>query len=166
MGSSDPVRRLLFVGEDPAERAQALRADFLVAPHPRLALPVLEEQAPLRYVRVTVPREQANSTWRAVLSELPFVPLRVTDQAQTTVSAITTTPAAARLDDLGFLVDRLGVENEPLATDLYLLRDDRRQHDSGFLPAWGELQQLLRAGRRRPAGAHLDRGRAAGHHPR
>lgn len=45
-GAPDPARRLLFVGEDPAERAQALQADFLVASHPRLALPVLEGQAP------------------------------------------------------------------------------------------------------------------------
>jgi hypothetical protein len=144
-GAPDPERRLLFVGEDPAERAQALRADFLVAPHPRLALPVLEQQAPLRYVRVTIPREQATSDWRAVLSELPFLPLRVTDQAQTTVYAITTAPAATRLDDLGFLVDRLGVENEPLATDLYLLRDDR-QRDSGFLQPEGNSSNFFELG--------------------
>jgi leucyl aminopeptidase len=144
-GAPDPARRLLFVGEDPAERAQALRADFVVAPHPRLALPVLEQQAPLRYVRVTVPREQATSDWRAVLSELPLLPLRVTDHAQTTVYAITTTPAAARLDDLGFLVDRLGVENEPLATDLYLLRDDR-QRDSGFLQPEGNSSSFFEGG--------------------
>ncbi len=47
-GAPDPARWLLFVGENPAERAQALQADFLVAPHPRFALPVLERQAPLR----------------------------------------------------------------------------------------------------------------------
>jgi hypothetical protein len=142
-GAPDPERRLLFVGEDPAERAQALRADFLVAPHPRFALPVLERQVPLRYVRVTVP--QAGGDWRAVLSDLPFVPLRVTDQAQTTVYAITTAPAAARLDDLGFLVDRLGVENEPLATDLYLLRDDV-QRDSGFLQPVGNSSSFFELG--------------------
>ncbi|HEV7450816.1 MAG TPA: hypothetical protein VGO16_05400 [Pseudonocardiaceae bacterium] len=45
---------LLFVGEDPGERAQALLAGFLVAPHPQLALPVLEQHAPLRYVRITM----------------------------------------------------------------------------------------------------------------
>jgi bacterial leucyl aminopeptidase len=42
-GAPDPARRLLFVGEDPAERAQALRANFLVAPHPGLALPALQQ---------------------------------------------------------------------------------------------------------------------------
>jgi bacterial leucyl aminopeptidase len=144
-GAPGPARRLLFVGEDPSERAQALRADFLVAPHPRFASPVLERQVPLRYVRVTVPREQASRTWRAALNELPFLPLRVTDEAQTTVYAITTASAAARLDDLGFLVDRLGVENEPLATDLYLLRDDR-QRDSGFLQPEGNSSSFFELG--------------------
>lgn len=38
-------RLLLFVGEDPAERAQALQANYLVAPEPRLAMSVLEEHA-------------------------------------------------------------------------------------------------------------------------
>jgi FMN phosphatase YigB (HAD superfamily) len=47
-GAPDPARRLLFVGEDPAERAQALQAGFLVAPHPRFALPTLEQQLPPR----------------------------------------------------------------------------------------------------------------------
>lgn len=35
--------RLLFVGEDRGERAQAMQAGFLVASHPHLALPVLEQ---------------------------------------------------------------------------------------------------------------------------
>jgi phosphoglycolate phosphatase-like HAD superfamily hydrolase len=45
-GAPDPGRRLLFVGEDAAERAQAARAGFLVAPHPLLAMSVLEQPAP------------------------------------------------------------------------------------------------------------------------
>jgi hypothetical protein len=144
-GAPDPGRLLLFVGEDAAERAQALRADFLVAPHPRFALSVLERHVPLRYVRVTVPHAQASSNWRAVLNDLPLVPLRVTDEAQTTVYVITTAPAAARLDDLGFSVDRLGVEDEPLTTDLYLLRDDR-QLDSGFLQPDGNSSSFFEMG--------------------
>jgi len=47
-GAPDPAPRLLFIGEDPAERAQALRANFLVASHPRFALTVLERQIPRR----------------------------------------------------------------------------------------------------------------------
>ena len=40
-----PGRRLLFVGEDAAERAQAQLAGFLVAERPALALAVLEQEA-------------------------------------------------------------------------------------------------------------------------
>jgi bacterial leucyl aminopeptidase len=44
-GTPTTGRLMLCVGEDAAERAQALRAGFLVAPHPRLALSVLEEHS-------------------------------------------------------------------------------------------------------------------------
>lgn len=136
---------LLFVGEDPGERAQALQAGFLVAPHPQLALPVLEQHAPLRYVRVTVPQVHAGEDWRAVLQGLPLLPLHVTGEAGTTIYAIATPVAAARLDDLGFWVDRLGTEDEPLTTDLYLLRDDR-QLGSGFLAFDGNSTDFFEAG--------------------
>ena len=144
-GAPDPSRRLLFVGEDAAERAQALRADFLVAPHPRLALPVLQPHAWVRYVRVSVPPAQAGGDWRAALRDLPLVPLHATGDARTTLYAVATADAAARLDDLGFLVDRLGAEDEPLTTDLYLLRDDH-QLDSGFLRADGNSVTFFEAG--------------------
>ena len=45
-GAAAPGRQLLFVGEDAGERAQAQLAGFLVAERPRLALAVLEQQAP------------------------------------------------------------------------------------------------------------------------
>ena len=45
-GMPGSERLLLFVGEDPAERAQAVRAGFLVASHPSLALSVLQEHTP------------------------------------------------------------------------------------------------------------------------
>ena len=47
--------RVLFVGEDARERSLALRAGLAVAPHPLLAVSVLQGKGPLRYVRVTVP---------------------------------------------------------------------------------------------------------------
>lgn len=116
-------RRRLFVGEDAAERSHALRAGFLVAPHPRLAVPVLEQQA-LRFLRITAPPDDGAM---AALRDLAVVPLHVTGPAGTVVHAVATAAAAARLDDLGFLVDRLGAEDLPDTTDLYLLRDDRAQ---------------------------------------
>ena len=69
----------------------------------------------------------------------------MTGESGTTVYAITTPAAAARLDDLGFWVDRLGAEGEPLTTDLYLLRDDR-QLGSGFLTLDGNATELFDAG--------------------
>lgn len=141
-GSPD---RLLFVGEDPGERAHALQAGFLVAPHPQLALPVLEQHTALRYVRITVPQVHAGEDWQAELRDLPLLPLHVTGEAGATVYAVTTPAAAARLDDLGFLVDRLGSEDEPLTTDLYLLRDDR-QLGSGFLTFDGNSTDFFEAG--------------------
>jgi leucyl aminopeptidase len=134
--------KILFVGEDAAERAQALQAGFLVAPHPQLALPVLDQSAPLRYVRVTVPQVHDSEDWRTMLRGLPLVPLHVTGDAGKTVYAITTSAAAARLDDLGFWVDRLGTEGQPLTSDLYLLRDDR-QLNSGFLTLDGNSTEFF-----------------------
>lgn len=136
--------RVLFVGEDPNERVHALQAGLLVAPHPHLAVSVLERAA-LHYVRVTVPRGHADQDWRAALRDLPLLPLHVTGESGTTVYAITTPAAAARLDDLGFWVDRLGAEGDPLTTDLYLLRDDR-QLSSGFLTLDGNATELFDAG--------------------
>src|SRR4051812_42036212 len=53
-GQSESGERpvLLFVGEDSSERAQARAVDFLIAPHPRLALTVLSQQGPLRFLRI------------------------------------------------------------------------------------------------------------------
>ncbi|WP_369255318.1 M28 family peptidase [Geodermatophilus amargosae] len=139
------VDRVLFVGEDAAERGQAVRAGLLVAPHPRLALAVLDGQAPLRYLRVTVPPAGVGEDWPAALRDLPLLPVHLTGRDGTTVYAIGTTSAAARLDALGFRVDRLGVEDEPLTSELYLLRDDR-QLSSGFLVPDGSSSDVLGTG--------------------
>ena len=133
------------MGEDPGERAQALRAGFRAAPHPLLAVPVLDEPGGLRYVRVTVPPAGTGDDWRETLRSLPLVPMHVTGDAGATVYAVATASAAARLDDLGFRVDRLGGADEPLTTDLYLLRDDR-QRRSGFLNPEGNSADLIERG--------------------
>ena len=141
---ADTPDSILFVGEDAAERAHAVQAGFVVAPHPQLALSVLQDQASLRYVRITVPPVHASADWRAELRSLPLLPLHATGDAGATVYAITTSAAAARLDDLGFWVDRLGTEGEPLTSDLYLLRDDR-QLGSGFLTFDGNSTDFFEA---------------------
>lgn len=139
---------LLFVGEDAAERVQARSAGFLVAPHPRLALPVLC-QGRLQYLRLGIPPAVAGTDWRASLRPLPLVPLHLSalpmgGEPFLALYAVADTSTASMLDDLGFWVDRLGAEDEPSTTDLYLLRDDR-QTESGFLAPAGNSRAFFGA---------------------
>jgi bacterial leucyl aminopeptidase len=138
---ADGPRRKVFVGEDPGERVQAVQAGFQAVPHPLLALPALEDPSPLRYVRITVPQAHTSTEWRDALRAEPVLPLHVTGGG-TTMYAVAPAGAAARLDDLGFHVDRLGGDGEPLSTDLYLLRDDR-QLRSGFLRSEGNSADVF-----------------------
>ena len=142
-GNSATPARCLYVGEDRDERSYALEAGFLVAPHPRLALQVLNGKH-LRYIRVTLPAEYRSSSggWREAIRGLAVVPIRVTGENGTMVYAIATSGAASRLDDLGFEVDRLGSEDLPLATEVYFLRDDR-QTRTGFLVEEGESNRFF-----------------------
>jgi hypothetical protein len=141
-GHSATPERCLYVGENRAERGYALEAGFRVAPHPRLALEVLNGSR-LRYVRVTVPVEHRDSSgWREALLSLPVIPIHVTGENGATVYAIATSGAASQLDDLGFEVDRLGSEDLPLATEVYFLRDDR-QTRTGFLVEQGESSRFF-----------------------
>ena len=142
---------LLFVGEDAAERAQARATDFLVAPHPRLALTVLLQHGPLRYLRIRIPPTSAAMDWRAALRSQPLVPLHLSMEPAggtpiLAMYAIADAPTATKLDDLGFWVDRLGAEDEPLITDLYILRDDQ-QVAGGFLAVVGNSFDFFRGPR-------------------
>ena len=130
------VDRALFVGEDAGERAHARSAGLLVAPHPRLAVAVLEG-ARLRHLRLTVPAASAGADRRTALEDLPLLRLGLPGPADGPVLAVGTASAAARLEDLGFEVDRLGAEDDPLTTDLYLLRDDRRVDNGRLVPDGG-----------------------------
>jgi bacterial leucyl aminopeptidase len=141
-GHSATPERCLYVGENRAERGYALEAGLRVAPHPRLALEVLNGSR-LRYVRVTVPVGDRDSDgWREAILGLPVVPIHVTGENGTKVYAIATSGAASQLDDLGFEVDRLGSEDLPLATEVYFLRDDR-QTRTGFLVEQGESSRFF-----------------------
>jgi bacterial leucyl aminopeptidase len=76
------------------------------------------------------------------MRHLPLVPLYVTGEGGNTIYAIASSATISQLDDLGFAVDRLGSENAPLTTDLYLLRDDR-QTRTGFLVEQGHSAQFF-----------------------
>ena len=141
-GHSATPERCLYIGENRGERGYALEAGFRVAPHPRLALEVLNGSR-LRYVRVTIPvRHRDSSGWREAILSLPVVPIHVTGENGTTVYAIATSGATSQLDDLGFEVLRLGGEDLPLATEVYFLHDDR-QTRTGFLVEEGESSRFF-----------------------
>lgn len=140
-GYSATPKQCLFVGEDSQERTYAIAAGLRVAPHPCLAWEVLKGSR-LRYIRVSVPAEQSENQWRYALRDLPVVPLHITGDKGSKLYAIATTGAIARLDDLGFEVDRLGSQDDPLTTEMYLLRDDR-QTRSGFLASEGHSAQFF-----------------------
>ncbi|HSU12498.1 MAG TPA: M28 family peptidase [Longimicrobium sp.] len=133
-----------LVAGEARDRAAALAAGFAAAPHPVLAPPVFSEGLPLRYARLRPP-PGAQGDWRSVLREQSFVAVHVArepGQAGVSVYGIADVATLARLDDLGFWIDRLGREDEPQTTTLVLLRDDRR-NESGFLSPGGNSFDLF-----------------------
>lgn len=134
--------RLLFVGEDAWERKLALECGFEVAPHPLLAPALLARPSRLRFLKIQVPSRQRDSHWRQTLQQQRFIALHAEGA---TVYGIAGEHTAALLDDLGFLVDRLGSPGEPLTHELYLLRDDL-QAESGFLRPVGNSVYLANQG--------------------
>ncbi|SJM89371.1 M28 family peptidase [Crenothrix polyspora] len=132
----------LYVGEDSKERKAANDLGWQVVSHPCLVWDVLNGSR-LRYIRVTVPAEQNDQAWRSVIRELSsVVPLYVTGENGSQVYAIATTSSIPTLINLGFQVDFLGSENDPLTTELYLLRDDR-QIRTGFLNPQGQSSNFF-----------------------
>jgi hypothetical protein len=141
-GVVDPPRKILFVGEDATERRFAHAAGFLVCPHPALAPGVLLGSLPLRFLRIRVSPAQAVTDWRAPLRGHPVVPLHLEGGAAPQLYAVADTATALALDDLGYWVDRLGAENEPLTSELYLIRDDGRAQGA-FGEATGSAAALF-----------------------
>jgi leucyl aminopeptidase len=143
-GHRDDPSRCIYIGEDRNERYFALQAGLRIAPHPNLALEVIHGET-LRYVRIK-PSADADRSWRTGLSGLPIVPLAVSGGGSTNILAITSSRTAARLDDLGFEIDRLGGDDLPTATELYLVRDDR-QARTGFMDPGGQSAQYFGGGK-------------------
>lgn len=135
----------LFVGTDETMRGMAVRAGFLTAPHAELVYSVLRNDSPLSYLRIKVPAARYGRDWVPTLRAHRVVPLHVTAEllkdAATTIYAIADLRTAAALDDLGFLVDRLGAPGEPQVTSLYLIRDDL-QTRHGFLEPGGNSSMI------------------------
>lgn len=140
-GYATSPEHCIFVGEDSKERKSAVEVGWRVVPHPLLVSEVLNGKR-LRYIRVTAPVEQSEQEWRSVIRGLSVVPLYVTGEKGTQVYAIATTSSIPTLIDLGFQVDPLGSEGDPLTTELYLLRDDR-QTRTGFLNPQGQSSSFF-----------------------
>lgn len=140
-GAAIEPARSVFVCEDRDLRSDALAAGLQVAPHPRLAAAALAGRR-LRYVRVSVPREHLSAGWRQAMLELELVPLHVAGEEGAVIYAIATATAAAELDDLGFQAYRLGAPDEPLTTDVYVLRDDRQARTGFLVPAGSSSERL------------------------
>jgi hypothetical protein len=141
VGHNTEPKNCLFVGEDSKERKAAHDVGWQVVPHPRLVWDVLNGSR-LRYIRVTVPEEKSEQAWRSVIRSLSVVPLYVTGENGNQVYAIAATSSIPTLIDLGFQVDPLGSEGDPLTTEVYLLRDDR-QTRTGFLSPQGQSSSFF-----------------------
>ncbi|WP_420127261.1 M28 family metallopeptidase [Longimicrobium sp.] len=137
--------KLLFVGAEAADREIVRNAGILTAPHPRLALPVLRGDGPLRYLRIRVPLLEQTIDWVYALRAERVVPLHLTTEpgaCAPTIYAIADTRTTAALDDLGFWVDRLGAPDEPQTTAIFLIRDAlHEQH--GFLEPIGNASSMF-----------------------
>lgn len=131
----------VFVGEDRVERAGAQAAGLRVAPHPRLAEDALDGVR-LLYVEISPSPKRESEAWQEDLLARAVVPLAVTGQGGESVLAIVGAGTAARLDDSGYRVRRLGAPDAPLTTEVYLLRDDL-QAATGFLAEEGHSSQFF-----------------------
>lgn len=125
-----PAAKRLFVGANATERRVAAEElGMRTSPHPRLASGVLrdDEDGPLHYLRIRPPVRMDNDDWLATLRGMRVAPFHVTTDpfaCATVVYAIAAARTAARLDVLGFWVDRLGAPDEPQTTRAYLIQDD------------------------------------------
>lgn len=129
---------MLFVSGDVVQRMTARASGLRTAPHPLLALSMISQVGSLRYLRIRfLPAGRREADWRATLRGFPLVPLHMVREPGgagkvQVLYAIADATTAANLDDLGFWVDRLGAEDEPQSSVLYLLKDNLRRNDGLF----------------------------------
>lgn len=125
------VDQCVFVGENSTERSFALEAGFLrVAPHPKLALDAANGMA-LVYACIFIDKDKEVNEWLGTLRALSLVPIRVTSGSPQMIYVITTLGAVDTIRTAKIEVEVLGARDEPLQSDLYLLRDDRSK-PTGF----------------------------------
>jgi leucyl aminopeptidase len=141
-GFGDDPGRCLFVGENATERVNAMAAGMVVAPHPLLVDDVLAGER-LHYVRITVPMDHAAAGgWRQTLRSMPIVPLHLEGPQGATIYAIASRRVVSNLINMRLTVEFLGAPGAPLATELFILRDDRAT-ETGFLSPEGQSNSLF-----------------------
>ncbi len=140
-GYADDLGPCLFVGESPEERAVARRVGMAVAPHPSLIPDVLGGHH-FRFARIRLSASQLEEPWWEPIRNLTFVPLYLSGVTEKHLYGVTSSETLRRLDDLGYEVDRLGLPNAPLDSDVYVLRDDQNAA-SGFLREEGQSRSLF-----------------------
>jgi bacterial leucyl aminopeptidase len=140
-GIADSPQFGLFVGEDARERYWAGAAGMRAVPHPLLVSAALEGQ-PLTYARITAPAPMAGRHWQQALLDAGVVPCHVAGEEGTVVYAIAARPALARVMNMRFVVQLLGADDDPMTTDLYLLRDDLASQ-TGALDSEGQAARLV-----------------------
>lgn len=140
-GSEEAPGDCLYCGEDSQERRFAGEAGMMVSPHPLLVQRVIAGET-LRYIRIVAPAEMSESAWRSALRERDVVPLRVTGAEGRVVLAIAGNRVVGELINLLFEIQLLGQPDDPLTTDLFLVRDDLAA-ESGFLSGDGQSSRFF-----------------------
>lgn len=114
----------IFVGENSSERSFAIDAGFLrVSPHPTLAESVIKGAA-LFYACIKPSTTQQNERWLEIRNTLHLVPIKITgNPPQTYVIAAIDAIDSLRKEKIELKL--LGGRDDPLQTDMYLVRDDR-----------------------------------------
>lgn len=132
----------LFVAGSSWERKFAQDAGFLVSPHAKLALPVINGE-PLSYIRFTVPDAQRDSNWRQAVTALNLVLQDVNGDESNNIYATAASSAISELCKLKFNPELLGNSNAPLTTDLYFIRANIGGSNNKYMSDPTELEKYF-----------------------
>jgi len=122
--ANQPTDQCVFVGENSSERSFAIAAGFLrVSPHPILTASVIHGAA-LFYACIKPSTTHQNQRWLEIRNTFHLVPLKITgNPPETYVIAAIDAIDSLRKEKIELKV--LGGRDDPLQTDMYLVRDDR-----------------------------------------
>ena len=115
--------KCLFVGEDSSERLAAVNFGLRACPHPLLINEILAGED-LFFFEVEPAKPAEDSRWfDNVRNQVGFVPGQISSRGQQ-IRGVGSARSRMQLIGNGFNVQILGQANDPITSDLYLLRDD------------------------------------------